>query len=124
MILSVDDEPSVLALRQFILERAGYQVLSAPDGTHALDMFRSNSVELVLLDYCMPGMSGAEVAAEIKRLRPGVPVMLVTASLPLPSRALDSVDCFMDKAQGPEAMLLQMSKLLSQPATAARPAAA
>ena len=59
LILSVDDEPGILASRQLILENEGYEVLSATDGEQALRMFAGQPVDLVL-DYVMPGMDGGE----------------------------------------------------------------
>ena len=94
-VLSVDDEPSVIALRQIILENTGYRVLNACDGKQALEMFRGNAVDLVLLDYYMPGMNGGEVAAEIKRLRP-VPIIMVSSSFSVAAPELASVDLFID----------------------------
>ena len=70
LILSVDDEPGILVTRQLILENAGYEVLSAADGEQALHLFRAHAVDLVLLDYVMPGMDGGVVAQEIKNAKP------------------------------------------------------
>jgi CheY-like chemotaxis protein len=61
-ILSVDDEPGILFTRQKLLENAGYEVLSAADGEQALHFFAAHDVDLVLLDYLMPGMDGGAVA--------------------------------------------------------------
>ncbi len=55
IILSVDDEAGVLYSRQKLLQAAGYDVLSAADGEQALDFFASAPVDLVVLDYSMPG---------------------------------------------------------------------
>jgi len=69
IILSVDDEPSILELRRIVLEQAGYEVLSACDGLEALRIFDANTIDLVLLDYFMPEMDGEAVANEMKRKR-------------------------------------------------------
>jgi|RhiMetdeSRZDD1v2_1073273.scaffolds.fasta_scaffold1183635_2 CheY-like chemotaxis protein len=122
-VLSVDDEPSIIALRQIILENTGYRVLNACDGKQALEMFRGNAVDLVLLDYYMPGMNGGEVAAEIKRLRP-VPIIMVSGSFSLAAPELASVDFFIDKGAGPEAMLKEMHRLLPDDVSRAMPFAA
>jgi CheY-like chemotaxis protein len=58
LILPVDDEPGVRVSRQLILESEDYEVLSAADGNQALRTFASQLVDLVLLDYVMPGMNG------------------------------------------------------------------
>src|ERR1700746_2370920 len=76
LILSVDDEPAILVSRQLILENEGYEVLSATDGEQALRMFAGRPVDLVLLDYLMPGMDGGAVAKEIKNHNPQVPIVL------------------------------------------------
>jgi two-component system alkaline phosphatase synthesis response regulator PhoP len=116
IILSVDDEPSILTLRQLTLQLAGYQVLNAADGHAALKTFMAGPVDLVL--------NGAQVAAQMKSLRPAVPILMLSASLRLPAPALEHVDYFIDKGQGPEVMLEKIDRLLSPTAMAARPAAA
>ena len=61
-ILSVDDEPAILYMREILLQTEGYEVLSAADGEHALTIFDAQPIDLVLLDYLMPGMDGSAVA--------------------------------------------------------------
>src|SRR5271169_4728872 len=69
-ILSVDDDAAVLYSRQKILEAAGYYVLSASDGKQALGYFAAVLVDLVVVDYAMPGMNGGMVARFMKTKRP------------------------------------------------------
>jgi CheY-like chemotaxis protein len=57
-ILSVDDEPGILHSRELLLQYEGYHVLSAPDSERALKLFEGDTVDVVLLDYLMPGMDG------------------------------------------------------------------
>ena len=104
LILSVDDEPGLLYTREKILEFQGYEVLSAANGEKALEFLETRPVDLVLLDYQMPGMDGGTVAREIKRRAPTVPIIMISANR-VPGEALASVDCFIPKGQGPELRL-------------------
>jgi CheY-like chemotaxis protein len=60
----------MLALTKIVLELEGYWVLTASQGKEALEKFASHPVDAVVLDYELPRMNGAEVAWEIKRLKP------------------------------------------------------
>jgi CheY-like chemotaxis protein len=112
VILSVDDEPGILVSRQLILENEGYEVLSATDGEQALRMFAERPVDLVLLDYVMPGMDGGVVAKEIRNHNPGVPIVLITAS-PVEEQSLNCVNCFIHKGDGPVLLLAKVKQLLA-----------
>ena len=74
LILCVDDTPSWLEGQKMLLEESGYRVLTATNGTDALQAFLLHSVDLVLLDYHMAGMNGGVVAARMKDSKPDVPV--------------------------------------------------
>jgi len=54
LVLCVDDELIGLQVRKILLERAGYRVLTAPDGAAGLEVFAAEPVEVVVLDYSMP----------------------------------------------------------------------
>ena len=69
-------------------------------------------VDLVLLDYVMPGMDGGTVAQQIKGRNPLVPVIMVSANH-VPKEALNCADCFIVKGQGPALLLDQIRKLLA-----------
>ncbi len=111
-ILSVDDEPGILFTRQKLLENAGYEVLSAADGEQALHFFATHAVDLVLLDYLMPGMDGGVVAQAIKQQTPLVPVIIVSAS-PVDEKSLTCVDAFIRKGEGPALLLEKIGHLLA-----------
>jgi CheY-like chemotaxis protein len=119
LILSVDDEPGILQSRQLILESEGYEVLSAADGEQALQMFAEQPVDLVLLDYVMPGMNGGVVAQKIKNDNPRVPVIIVSASPVVEERSLGCVDCFISKGEGPVVLLVKIKQLLAPVSTPA-----
>ena len=78
VILCIDDEAKLLMIRQMVLSAAGYTVLSAADGRTGLELFRSKHVDLVITDHLLPDVSGVQIAVEMKRLKPDVPVILLT----------------------------------------------
>ncbi|MGE4373258.1 MAG: response regulator transcription factor [Xanthobacter sp.] len=65
-VLVADDEPNIVISLEFMLKRAGYEVLIARDGTQALEAIRTSHPRLVLLDASMPGMSGFDVCATVR----------------------------------------------------------
>ncbi len=116
-ILSVDDEAVILYSRQKVLESAGYNVLSAANGEQALGFFSAVTVDLVLLDYSMPGLDGGQVAKEMKAQRPLTPIILVTA-YSIEKETLPYVDWFFTKGQDPGLLLEKIGQLLPLPPTA------
>ncbi len=77
-VLIADDEPGVLEAGQALLESLGFTVLTAEDGEAAVARFLEHvdRLRLVIVDQTMPRMSGADVFRAIRRLRPGLPVIL------------------------------------------------
>ena len=112
LILSVDDDMGVRFSRSRLLDEAGYAVISASDGAEALQLFGTNPIDLVLLDYSMPGVPADVVAQAMKDYRPGVPVILVSGA-EVPERALSEVNRYIRKAEGPESLLRAIQELLA-----------
>jgi signal transduction histidine kinase/ActR/RegA family two-component response regulator len=78
-VLVVDDDPLVLASAASMLEDFGHTVLEAAGGRQALEILRSEAkVDLVMTDQVMPGITGLQLAAEVKTSWPGMPVLLAT----------------------------------------------
>jgi two-component system cell cycle sensor histidine kinase/response regulator CckA len=79
-ILVADDEEDVRSLAVNVLESAGYTVEVARDGSEAIERLRTmrDSVRLILLDLTMPILGGAEAAAELRRLQPDVPIVVMS----------------------------------------------
>jgi CheY-like chemotaxis protein len=75
--------------------------------------FTSHSVDLVLLDYCMPEMNGSMAAARMKDSKPDVPVALFSSDECLPLRELEAVDCFIPKSEPIVSLLEKVDYLLS-----------
>lgn len=65
-VLIADDEPNIVISLEYLMKRAGYQVLVARDGQEALDLLRRERPRLVLLDVMMPKKSGHEVCQELR----------------------------------------------------------
>ena len=78
-ILVVDDDVSILMGLEALLTHEGYAVETAADGREALDRFRANTPDLVLLDLLLPEVSGLEVCQEIRGQQASVPVLMLTA---------------------------------------------
>jgi len=117
LVLCVDDEVVGLRVRKILLERAGYQVLTAPDGQSGLDIFTAQPVEAVVLDYAMPGMHGGEVAQRMRQYKPDVPILLLSAYVGLPDEVSSLVDVYMTKGEGAPALLNKLGNLLSDTAS-------
>jgi CheY-like chemotaxis protein len=115
LVLCVDDEVVGLRVRKILLERAGYRVLTAADGYSGLELFASQPVEAVVLDYAMPGLHGGEVAKKMRQTKPHVPILLLSAYVGLPDEVSSLVDVYMTKGEGAPALLDKLGNLLSVP---------
>src|ERR1041385_2017938 len=78
-ILVVDDEPAQRELVSGFLKKQGLEVSSAESGVKALQLFRQDSIDLVLTDQKMPNMSGADLLKAVRAINPETPVILMTA---------------------------------------------
>src|SRR5271170_6631808 len=112
LILCVDDEALGLQIRKAVLERAGYRVLTALDGTSGLNLFFDQPVEGVILDYFMPGMDGGQVAAAMRKQRPDVPILVLSAYINLPPEVVQMVDFTVLKGEGPAELLTKIRRML------------
>jgi len=77
-VLIVEDERAIADVEKAYLEREGYDAVIVSDGLKALEIFRRDPFDLVLLDLMLPGMRGSEVCQEI-RTASDVPIIMVTA---------------------------------------------
>jgi len=78
-VLVVEDEQGIVSFLRRGLEAAGYAVLDAADGATGLALAQRPDVDLVVLDLGLPGLSGEEVLVRLRRARPDVPVIVLTA---------------------------------------------
>jgi len=107
-ILCIDDQTDFLEAIASLLARQGHRVLTASDGTTGLSLLRSESVDLLLLDYFMPGMTAEDVLTHV--WDPSLQVILLTgyASEKPPREMLNrlNIQGYCDKSRGPEELLL------------------
>lgn len=112
VILCVDDEAMGLSVRKMLLESRGYRALTAESGADALVLLSSEDIDLVILDYLMPGMNGDIVAGKMKDLRPDLPIIMFSAYVDLPSDTLALVDKSVTKGEAPTVLLKAIAELL------------
>ena len=116
LILCVDDEVVGLQVRKILLERAGYQVLTALDGCSGLKVFQSEPVQAVILDYTMPGMNGGEVANRMRETKPEIPILLLSANIAVPADITGLVDAYITKGEPVPLLLQKLSMMLPETA--------
>ena len=79
IILVVDDDLNILAVLEARLSSIDYQVLTATGGEEALEVLKARQVDLMITDVKMPGMGGMDLFSASQEVRPGLPVMFLTA---------------------------------------------
>ncbi|EJN08555.1 response regulator with CheY-like receiver, AAA-type ATPase, and DNA-binding domains, partial [Bradyrhizobium sp. YR681] len=85
VILFVDDDPLIAMSTTEMLEDLGHRVIGVSSARHALDVIRSEQpIDLMVTDHVMPGMTGLELAAASRQLRPSLPILLATGYAELP----------------------------------------
>ncbi len=85
-VLVVDDDPLVVASTAAMLEDLGHIVIEALSGARALDLLQLGAnVDVVVTDHAMPGMTGAELAWQIRQVWPDLPIILATGYAELPN---------------------------------------
>jgi CheY-like chemotaxis protein len=113
VVLCVDDELEGLIGREALLKQKGCQVLISTNPHQALKLFATCRVDVVVLDFQMPEMRGDMVASRMKRLKPDVPIMLLSGHDSLPEEMLDHVDKFFSKREPPRQFVAAVQVLLA-----------
>ena len=112
-ILCIDDEQTALQLRQTVLESVGYKVLTAKSGALGIQIFKSTPVQAVVLDYWMADMNGMQVAREIRKLNPAIPIIILSAYGELLDESLGIADLWIRKGEeDPQYLLARLQELL------------
>jgi CheY-like chemotaxis protein len=106
-VLCVDDEKIGLRVRKILLESHGFKVLTASSGLQGLTLLDNHHVDLVVLDYYMPGLNGGQVAAEIRR-----PIIFLSAYFSLPPADLELANAFITKGDPPDVLIDKILQLV------------
>jgi CheY-like chemotaxis protein len=104
LILCLEDNPVHLHLRKAVLEKEGYNVIGVTSTRAALEALREAPVCCTISDHMLQGTTGTEVAVEMKRIKPDVPVVLYSGSVP---ETIRSIDVFINKGE-PTAVFLKI----------------
>lgn len=78
-VLVVDDDKDFAESIGELIELEGYQPVLAYNGLEALKIFKQNNINIILVDFKMPGLNGIETLVEIRKQNPSIPVVLMTA---------------------------------------------
>ena len=112
-VLCIDDEQTALQLRQTVLESAGYKVLTAKSGAIGIQAFKAAPVRAVILDYWLADMNGMQVARELRRLNPAVPIVILSAYGEWLDESLGIADIWIRKGEeDPQYLLARLQELL------------
>ncbi len=111
-VLCIDDDERALSIRSKILEQMHYRVLSANSAQDGLALCSRETADLILLDYFLPDMTGAQVAWELRRRGSDVPVLMLSSAMFCPHEARDLIDGFCAKIDGPIQLLNRIAELV------------
>jgi CheY-like chemotaxis protein len=110
LILCIEDSPTYLVLRKKVLEREGYDVIGVTATDEALEALRDLPVCATIADHMLQGTTGAELAREMKKIKPNVPIILFSGTVP---QSLNAVDVYVNKGE-PTAKFLGIVRAVVQ----------
>lgn len=128
-VLIADDEAHVIRVLKLVLEKAGYEVVSVPNGEEALKKVRERFPDVLLTDIYMPRMTGRELCAAIHQDFPerNFPILVMTSSTNREERewvgSLDNID-LLEKPVSPRGLVNRLNELFRERDTGDKDAAA
>lgn len=96
LILCIEDDPIYLILRKKVLERDGYDVIGVTTDADALKTLKEAPVCATIADHMLRGTTGIQLASEMKKIKPDVPIILFSGTVP---EHFDCVDVFINKGE-------------------------
>lgn len=104
LILCLEDNPTYLALRKKVLEREGYEVISVTTAREAVEALYQFPISATNADHLLQGATGTQLARDMKKVKPQVPIILFSGAVP---ENLDGVDAYLNKGE-PAAKFLEI----------------
>jgi len=96
LILCIEDDPIYLMLRKKVLEKAGYNVIGVTTMGDALKVLREAPVCATIADHMLQGISGTDLAKKMKKIKPDVPIVLFSGTVP---ERLQNIDVYLNKGE-------------------------
>ena len=122
-VLIVDDDPNINQLIKLYLEKEGYETETAERGDDALNLFKKNPPQIVLLDLMLPGMDGWQVCREIRKIST-IPIIMLTAKDETFDKVLGlelGADDYMTKPFDPKELIARIKAVMRRTQTAVAP---
>lgn len=113
-VLIVDDEPSIVTLLTFNLEKEGYQVTSASDGLEGYELALTHSFDFLILDVMLPNLDGIEITRKLRQEKIETPILVLTAKDDPIDRILGleiGADDYLTKPFSPREVLARMKAI-------------
>lgn len=113
-ILVVDDEINIVKLIKTILEKEGYEVVTALDGERALDIYYDGHVDMIICDEMMPRVNGNEMIREIRSENKNIPIIMVTAKGSIEDKSLSfdlGVDDYLVKPIDTQELIIRVKAI-------------
>lgn len=111
-ILCIDDDPNLLMIRRRLLDGAGYDVLTAHNGSDGLKIFATGIVDAAILDYAMPLMNGGAIAAQMRQINAAVPLILHSGYGTIPEEDVALFNRYIPKGASPHLLISTLREVL------------
>ena len=112
-VLCIDANATALFVRKRVFEVSGYSVLAAGDAETAMRLFAAANIRIVVTDHFLEETTGMELAAEMKKLKPHVPIVILSGAVDPPEGVLHA-DLFLSKTEPTVTMLQKISELFNR----------
>ncbi len=113
ILLCIDDDVRCVAIRKLMLQSVGFKVFTSTSPRRGLMIFETEPIEAVILDYHMAEMDGGQLAAAMRRIKPHVPLLMLSALPTVPQEARELVDAFVSKASPTQHLISEIEQLLA-----------
>lgn len=113
-VLSIDDDPQTLTLREAVLYAEGFKVFSASSGKAGIALANQYEISVTVLDYSMPDMDGEEVARVLKREHPDLPIIICSGFDGIPDAVFKFVEGFVSKGDSPEFLIAAIRRVIDR----------